>query len=798
MVVCITLYSIIITSIGDGCHSRYVTTAEDNNYRPRRRRRQRTDPTIESVTTGSDRSTESMLTETNNNDHEEIMMTTTTTTTTKKKKKPTTKEITKRNNNHDPYPADGRVTPYATDGVDTTSIVSQSQQEKDESSFQPNFLSSTSPIISTIDRFLKHILSLERVLKRRKEREVETRNDNHYETTTPPYNYWPDRTEWPDDVREDTIEMTKAGSAHRKGFSSSSSSSGLGGIPPTSQSSTSSSSSSVPPHQHHDYDNYGGLYNFRYRFARACTGEDECEIQQRRQQEQPTKDDGTVSDVLMMTSPPRYPQTQPGMILQIFQRTERKGSSSPLNQDDDVTNNHNNDWSSNRKTDNDIDRRYGDGGWLEISDQESVQSSSSSSASSSYGTDNDRVDEEGYDFGHQCYIYGGDRPEISHLSSSPFEFDRAYWLEEPLHLELGVVPRHYMDFAYTPVMPREWSGVGGDEGGKCPNGMGDCSDPRTAHQSTGSSNSGDIQFETQDATWDEGSSSGLQVDGASDKVLVPSNTAHAQPLSSWWQWWFPFTSSWWQPHGSTNGDYEMGKSAFAGGSHGEVWRGRRICTRPTFLSRRRRDMDCDDKQPLVLKKLRVERGYRLLEAGLREVYFGNLIRKQIDEGRQNLFTVYVDHFFREVPRRAFGRVQTMDLELWIVFEDAGPSLRSYMYTAIVSGGFIMYQQSRLWTQLRTVRQSTSDHDEEDTSLVIIDENVAQPERKTNKTTTTSDRRQKNKMQLLGKNMMRNVLHQLLSATAALHEKGIVHRDMYVPKVCVHFCSGCFPCSMSLP
>lgn len=498
----------------------------------------------------------------------------------------------------------------------------------------------------------------------------------------------------------------------------------------------------------------GGLYNFRRRFARACAGDEECEKQAERE--------GKDFDAMAATS--RHPDAFPGMVLQIFKRTEGASSFPHVDRNDDA---------ADDDADDDANDQNGDAGWLEISHQESQD-----------GVGHAGIDYDGQTEA-QCDIYG----DGSDTGPASFLFERAYVLEEPLLLELGVVPKHYLDFVYTPVVTREWQEDVADDttnnGADVLDGIDDHTQT-DRHRTRSSSSKSDsinlkdqqpapaIQEDSMHGTHQPKDASSVQVVEPSANVLAPSSTDYASPFSSWWSWWLPYTSSWWRPHGSTNTDYDMGKSAFAGGSNGEVWRGRRICTKPTFFSRHTEDLDCDDKQPLILKRLRVERGYRLLEAGLREVYFGNVIRKQIDEERQNMFTVYVDHFFREVPR-AFGRVQTKDLELWIVFKDAGPSLRSYMYTAIVSGGFMMYQQSKLWTQLRTFTQKVSHHVEDDTSLVILNENA----KKARRIDRTSKEKPKSKIPLIGRNIMRDILHQILSAAAALHEKGIIHRDMYV-------------------
>ena len=147
---------------------------------------------------------------------------------------------------------------------------------------------------------------------------------------------------------------------------------------------------------------------------------------------------------------------------------------------------------------------------------------------------------------------------------------------------------------------------------------------------------------------------------------------------------------------------EVGKSAFAGGSHGEVWRARRRCPSAATVGDENEgnstttqqsssfSSSCDDGKDLIAKRLKIELGYSILEAGLREVYFGELLAREVESS--TLFTTYVDHFFREGRR---GQV-----ELWIVFENAGPSLRSYMYEATVADGFVVFQNSAFWRKLR--------------------------------------------------------------------------------------------------
>jgi hypothetical protein len=269
--------------------------------------------------------------------------------------------------------------------------------------------------------------------------------------------------------------------------------------------------------------------------------------------------------------------------------------------------------------------------------------------------------------------------------------DAVYQLEEPLHMELGSTVKHAADFAYDPVITAGTESIRITE---------DTYGDVVEHRNSGKDYSESLE---------------------------------GRPHLDWWNWWIP----WWKWDGSQDHSqqYRM-HSAFAGGSHGEVWRGRRKC-------RHRDPPNCDNQQKLVFKRLKIENGYRVLEAGLREIYFGNLLTTK---DSTELFTQYEDHFFRER--------EDMEPELWIVFRDAGPSLRSFIYTGTLVGDFILFQQSPLWTQLRTSVQEGENAEEEDTA----------PQ---------------------GRGLFRQVLKQILESAAFLHQEGIVHRDIkprYAPPI----------------
>ena len=432
--------------------------------------------------------------------------------------------------------------------------------------------------------------------------------------------------------------------------------------------------------------------------------------------------------------------------------------------------------------------------------------------------------------------------------------DYAYELVDRIQQELGATPQHYMDFAYRSVTASSTP---------ISNGGSSSSKRRTPNAGDDLLIDGGTADENQPtckvvvSTPDDSSSETSFVDKSEDvgdcRNDSDSDSDRAMAFfASWWKWWLPFASSqWWKDNGSSKADYDIGKTPFAGGSNGEVWKGRRICHRNkrsssrdfqtsnhrAFVNSRLQkeipeqyyfsddddnnfendwdgeedfhrfdefehgrnghangdddhDDECDDQTPLVLKRLKVERGYLLLEAGLREVYFGKLIARVLEDTKHDMYTVYVDHFFREVPRRhqprsRFGGLpntgshRANDLELWIVYEDAGPSLRSYIYSPIESdGGFVMHQHSKLWTKLRTF----SGEDEEDINFDDESSVEVLPSDKPNgfrhkKKETSSSNETKNKGKQLGRMFLQKTLREILAAAAELHKRGIVHRDI---------------------
>lgn len=207
---------------------------------------------------------------------------------------------------------------------------------------------------------------------------------------------------------------------------------------------------------------------------------------------------------------------------------------------------------------------------------------------------------------------------------------------------------------------------------------------------------------------------------------------------------------------------EAGKHAFAGGSHGEIWRAKRRCPN--------RKVNCDDNKDFIVKRLKIELGYSVLEAGLREVYFGEMLAREAESS--NLVTTYIDHFFREGRNRK--------LELWIVFENAGPSLRSYLYTPVIdaNGGFTVFQHSSFWRRLRKGIKEQKKEEDVDFALDIIQPKspLQQGSNNENSHHEKDDNPKQNKHAIPeGRLLLKDVMKQIITSVAFLHERGIVHR-----------------------
>lgn len=360
----------------------------------------------------------------------------------------------------------------------------------------------------------------------------------------------------------------------------------------------------------------------------------------------------------------------------------------------------------------------------------------------------------------------------------------AYELLEVVHGELGGHVVHVHDYAYTPVL----SGTGdaechrwrhGTEPDGAPAGLGEDRLPSPEDQGRDDSKTKHNDNAPTGST--EGGTTSSAVVGFTGTADLEAAAAH--PSDAWWQWWIPRGTA--DPlhhrHAGAHDDdpfatrYRVDKGAFAGGSHGQVWRGRRRCRNPRSGSGRSDD-DTDDstgpahcRESLILKRLQVDRGYRILEAGLREVHVGRWLAQQRGPGLR--FTRYIDHFFRDVGGAGGGK-----LELWIVFADAGPSLRSYLYTGIVVGDVVLYQPSALWTKMRISvsmrfpgRGATSDDLTE--PHLALEPAVPGDHRPRD---AGHDRRHPS---AAGRDLMKSLLRQILESVAFLNEGGVTHRDI---------------------
>lgn len=237
-------------------------------------------------------------------------------------------------------------------------------------------------------------------------------------------------------------------------------------------------------------------------------------------------------------------------------------------------------------------------------------------------------------------------------------------------------------------------------------------------------------------------------------IALPSGDEHE--FGKWWR------------HDYDEHNYEKIR-AFAGGAIGEVWKAKRRCHQVVLrhevkqYEQSNSRINCDENEELIMKRLLVGRSFDLLEAGLREVYFGDILSRN-DESRK-YFTHYVDHFYSNSDGHSSS------LEMWIVFKNAGVSLRSLLYSPIENSDFVLYQHSEFWTKLRMGEAIVNTQ----TSFSVAIRDVRQPRVENKKPQSENDNIQTEKID--GKQMLKKILKQIITSTAKLHERGIVHRDI---------------------
>jgi hypothetical protein len=456
-----------------------------------------------------------------------------------------------------------------------------------------------------------------------------------------------------------------------------------------------------------------------------------------------------------------------------------------------------------------------------------------------------------------------------------------YQLTQPMDLDLGATVKHAADYAYIPVLSARVEPIVVVTPQKQ-------NEPQQKHEQLEelAGNDGE-EDDDEEQESDKGKKRNRNTSSrrsgsrrgtkTTDKTLVGAKDSRTP--NEWWQWWIPWSTWRQQRKDDESGGhhhqqhhqerYRMKENkAFAGGSHGQVWRGTRRCDdrddddekkrsqtngrRAAVDSAHQYQLSLDDpprqeqeqdeaaavddddwcNESLVFKKLKVEQSYRILEAGLREVYFGHLLlskEKQEQQKHENdetekktttkagslrpsqggqMFTRYVDHFFLERSNNS----SAPQLELWIVYRYAGPSLRSFLYTGSLVGDYMIFQNSRLWTQLRkSMSASSSRHQKHqhkkqhvqtekdvnrsscedcDVSVILRHPTSHLPRQDAQEETENvelgvDDERQDEKKRhqtidshpelppSFARDLMRSVLKQILESAAFLHENGIV-------------------------
>jgi hypothetical protein len=148
-----------------------------------------------------------------------------------------------------------------------------------------------------------------------------------------------------------------------------------------------------------------------------------------------------------------------------------------------------------------------------------------------------------------------------------------YQLTQPMDLELGTTVKHAADYAYIPVLSARVEPILVVTPQK------EYEQEQTKHVAV------DKDSENGQKQSSGSRSSGRRTKGTRNKSLVGAEDTRSP--NEWWQWWIPW-STWRQQRKNDDDEgggyhhhqerYRMKENkAFAGGSHGQVWRGTRRC-----------------------------------------------------------------------------------------------------------------------------------------------------------------------------------------------------------------------------
>ena len=187
--------------------------------------------------------------------------------------------------------------------------------------------------------------------------------------------------------------------------------------------------------------------------------------------------------------------------------------------------------------------------------------------------------------------------------------------------------------------------------------------------------------------------------------------------------------------------YKEDARPFNQGSHGEVWRA----------------FDKKSGGKVVMKKILQHKGYGVVQAGKREIHFGEFLLPH-----ENIVR-FVEHFYL-----------AGDSQLWLVFGDHGESLRQLMYVSnAVPGdgdGSVIYTPSPLWLKIRNMASMRGGRPPSERSHSLVTVPVLEGSEPSVGEQRRLDRDR-------ASNIFRKLLHMIISGAAHLERNGVVHRDI---------------------